>query len=120
MKKTKKTKKLAISLESLESGCLYFTESGQYRAILAIQGEFLIYAPSSEGLPMLDIKSSELPFENSPFKKCQQVTFAQKEYQAFVFDNKLDVRHRLNQSELDQVIQQCNAVAAIKDLVNAN
>ena len=66
-----------------EIGYLYLTSANQYRAVLAIKGDFMIYAPSLEGTePFTTI----LPFENQPFKKCQIVNFAKKDYREFEFN----------------------------------
>jgi len=95
---------------------LYFTTANQYRAVLAMKGDFLIYAPSSEGMEPLN-PNSNMPFENSPFKKCQIVTFAKKDYQAFSFNGTEAIKHQLNASQLAESIAQCNAKAAIDALL---
>jgi hypothetical protein len=115
MKKTKKDKTLWLKPDEIEVGCLYQTTAQQYRAVLAKNHEFLIYAPSSEGMPVLSA-IEPLPFENAPFKKCQISTFAQKEYQIFEFNGARSKYHVLSESQLTQAITQCNAKAAIAGL----
>ena len=120
MKKVKKTKKVKIAglhPKEIETGYLYFTTAGQYRAVLAMHGEFLIYAPSSEGMEAEISPAAEMPFEHSPFKKCRIVTFAQKEYQPFLFNAQQALKHLLHPAQLEQSIQQCNAKAAIAALL---
>lgn len=90
--------------------------ANQYRAVLAMKGDFLIYAPSSEGLEPLG-PDAGIPFENAPFKKCQIVTFAQKEYQAFDWDGVQAVKHKLSEAQLAEASAQCNAKAAIDSLM---
>jgi hypothetical protein len=116
MKKSKKNKNLWLKETEIEVGYLYFTTANQYRAVLAMKGDFLIYAPSSEGMESLT-PNSKMPFENSPFKKCQIATFAQKEYQAFGFNGTTTIKHRLTDSQLAEAITQCNAKAAIDALL---
>jgi hypothetical protein len=115
MKKNKKN--VGLSEKEIEVGYLYFTTANQYRAVLAMKGEFLIYAPSSEGIEPLSPSSIEMPFENSPFKKCQTVTFAKKEYQDFEFNGTKAIKHKLNESQLAKAIVQCNAKSAIVALL---
>ena len=44
--------------KEVEVGYLYFTGANQYRAVLAMKGEFMIYAPSLEGIASLNLKIS--------------------------------------------------------------
>ncbi|MBS4052605.1 MAG: hypothetical protein KGZ69_15600 [Methylomonas sp.] len=113
MKKNKKNKALWLKASDVDVGYLYFTTANQYRAVLAMQGDFLIYAPSSEGL---EPSFTDMPFENSPCKKCQILTFAQKEYQAFTVNGVNAIRHPLTESQLAEAIVQCNATSAIAEL----
>ncbi|MCK9609018.1 MAG: hypothetical protein M0R33_21485 [Methylomonas sp.] len=115
MKKNKKIKHVGLSEKQIEVGYLYFTTANQYRAVLAMKGEFLIYAPSSEGIAALS--STEMPFENSTFKKCQIVTFAKKQYQDFEFNGSQAIKHKLNESQLAEAVAQCNAKSAIAALL---
>ncbi|MCK9609223.1 MAG: hypothetical protein M0R33_22535 [Methylomonas sp.] len=71
---------MRLKEKQVEVGFLYFTIAHQYRAVLAMKGGFLIYAPSSEGMQPLSPSCTKMPFENSPFKKSQIVTFAKKDY----------------------------------------
>lgn len=116
MKKNKKTKNLWLKETEIEVGYLYFTTANQYRAVLAMKGDFLIYAPSSEGMEPLS-SNANMPFENSPFKKCQIVTFAKKDYQEFEINGARAIKHKLNESQLAEAIDQCNAKAAIETLL---
>ena len=113
MKKHKKDKTLWLKVSDVEVGYLYFTTANQYRAVLAMQGDFLIYAPSSEGL---EADFIDMPFENSPCKKCQILTFAQKEYQAFTLNGVQAIRHPLTEAQLAEAVVQCNATSAIAEL----
>lgn len=117
MKKTKKTKHNGLTEKEIEVGYLYFTTANQYRAVLAMKGDFLIYAPSSEGIEPLKPNATKMPFENSPFKKCQIVTFAKKEYQAFDLNGTQAIKHKLNDCQLTEAIAQCNAKSAIAALL---
>jgi len=110
---------MRLKVNEIEVGYLYLTSLNQYRAVLAMQGEFLIYAPSSEGTAPLPDNCPELPFEHQPFKKCQIVTFAKKDYQVFEFNGVAAIKHQLNESQLAQAIAQCNAKAAIDVLLTA-
>lgn len=116
MKKNKKTKNLWLKETEIEVGYLYFTTANQYRAVLAMAGDFLIYAPSSEGMEPLT-PNSNMPFDNSPFKKCQIATFAKKDYQAFSFNSTEAIKHKLNDAQLAEATAQCNAKAAIEALL---
>jgi hypothetical protein len=116
MKKNKKNKNLWLKESGIAVGDLYFTTSNQYRAVLAKKGDFLIYAPSLEGMEPLS-PDSKMPFDNSPFKKCQIVTFAQKEYQTFEWHSVKAIKHQLNNTQLAEAIAQCNAKAAIESLL---
>lgn len=117
MKKNKKTKIAGLNIKEIEVGYLYFTTAGQYRAVLAMQGEFMIYAPSSEGMDELSAPVTEMPFQHSPFKKCRIATFAQKDYQPFTFNDQYALRHQLSPAQIEASIQQCNAKTAIADLL---
>lgn len=114
--KNKKNKNLWLKETDIAVGDLYFTTANQYRAVLAMKGDFLIYAPSSEGLEPL-APSASMPFDNSPFKKCQIATFAQKEYQVFDWQGIQAVKHPLSKSQLAEAVAQCNAQAAIDTLL---
>lgn len=117
MKKSKKSKNTGLSEKDIEVGYLYFTTANQYRAVLAMKGGFLIYAPSSEGIEPLSPNDTKLPFENSPWKKCAIVTFAKKDYQVFEFNGIEAIRHKLNDTQIAEAIAQCNAKAAIAALL---
>ncbi|MEY4718938.1 MAG: hypothetical protein RL563_1556 [Pseudomonadota bacterium] len=116
MKKNKKNKKLWLNEADIQVGHLYFTTANQYRAVLAMKGDFLIYAPSSEAMAPL-ASNAKMPFENSPAKKCQIATFAQKEYQAFDWHDTQSIKQALTDSELAEAINQCNAKSAIDALL---
>lgn len=116
MKKNKKNKNLWLKESEIAVGDLYFTTANQYRAVLAMKGDFLIYAPSSEGMEPLS-PDSKMPFDNSPVKKCQIATFAQKEYQPFEWHRVTAIKHQLNNTQLAEAIAQCNAKAAIEALL---
>jgi len=98
-------------------GDLYLTTANQYRAVLAMKGEFMIYAPSSEGVAPLNLNASGMPFQNQPFKKCQIVTFAKKDYQVFDFNGTEAIKHKLAELQLAEAIAQCNAKSAIATLL---
>jgi hypothetical protein len=117
MKKNKKVKNIGLKEKEIEVGYLYLTTANQYRAVLAMKGEFLIYAPSSEGIEPLRPGSKKMPFENSPFKKCQIVTFAKKDYQVFAFNGIEAIKHQLNEAQIAEAIAQCNAKSAITTLL---
>ena len=108
---------MKLKVKELEVGYLYLTRVNQYRAVLAMKGDFLIYAPSLEGTAPLNLNAPRLPFENQPFKKCQIVTFAKKDYQMFDFNGSEAIKHKLNDSQLAEVIAQCNARSAIVTLL---
>jgi hypothetical protein len=108
---------MRLKEKDIEVGYLYFTTANQYRAVLAMKGDFLIYAPSSEGIEPLNPNATKLPFDNSPFKKCQIATFAKKDYQAFEFNSTAAINHKLNQGQLAEAIAQCNAKSAIAALL---
>mgnify|MGYP003394832019 FL=1 len=99
---------MRLKEHEVEVGCLYLTILNQYRAVLAMKGEFMIYAPSLEGATPLNLISTAMPFDNQPFKKCQIVTFAKKDYQLFQFNGTEAIKHKLNDVQLAQVIAQCN------------
>jgi hypothetical protein len=107
---------MKLKEKEVEVGYLYLTTANQYRAVLAMKGEFLIYAPSSEGTELLTGNAPVLPFENMPFKKCQIVTFAKKDYQVFDFAGAQAIKHKLNTTQLAEAVAQCNAKAAIAAL----
>jgi hypothetical protein len=115
VKKNQKTKNFWLKETEIEVGYLYFTTAHQYRAVLAMNGEFLIYAPSSEGMPPLT-PNSNMPFDNSPFKKCQISTFAKKDYLAFSYNGIEAIKHKLHDIQIAEAIAQCNAKAAIDAL----
>ena len=108
---------MKLKVKELEVGYIYLTRANQYRAVLAMKGDFLIYAPSLEGTAPLNLNAPRLPFENQPFKKCQIVTFAKKDYQVFDFNGSEAIKHKLNDSQLAEVIAQCNARSAIVTLL---
>lgn len=108
---------MRLKEKEVEAGYLYLTTVNQYRAVLAMKGEFLIYAPSLEGATPLNMDSTKMPFENQPYKKCQTVTFAKKDYQVFDFNGTEAIRHKLNELQLAEVIAQCNAKSAIAALL---
>ena len=108
---------MRLKEKEVEVGYLYLTTANQYRAVLAMKGEFLIYAPSLEGTAALSLNPTTMPFENMPFKKCQIVTFAKKDYQVFDFKGNQAIKHKLNESQLSEAIAQCNAKSAIATLL---
>lgn len=108
---------MRLKEKDVEVGYLYLTSANQYRAVLAMKGEFMIYAPSSEGVEPFNPNTDDLPFENSPFKKCQIVTFAKKDYQVFDFNGTKAIKHQLNASQISQATAQCNAKSAIAALL---
>jgi len=116
MKKNKKNKNLWLKESDIAVGSLYITTANQYRVVLAIKGDFLIYAPSSEGIEPLS-PDSTMPFDNSPWKKCQIATFAQKEYQSFEWQGVTAIKHQLNNAQIAEAIAQCNAKASIEALL---
>jgi len=108
---------MRLKEKDVEVGYLYLTSAKQYRAVLAMKGEFMIYAPSLEGTALLNGNAPTMPFENQPFKKCQIVTFAKKDYQVFAFNGVEAIKHKLDESQLADVIAQCNAKSAIATLL---
>ena len=108
---------MKLKEKEIEVGYLYLTGANQYRAVLAMNGGFMIYAPSLEGTAPLNVNSTKMPFENQPFKKCQIVTFAKKDYQTFDFNGAEAIKHKLNELQLAEVIAQCNATSAIATLL---
>jgi len=78
---------MKLKEKEVEVEYLYSTSANQYRAVLAVKGGFMIYAPSLEGIAPLTLNSTKMPFENQPFKKCQIVTFAKKDYQVSHLQN---------------------------------
>ncbi len=117
MKEIKGLNHMKLKEKDVEFGHLYLTTANQYRAVLAMKGEFLIYAPSLEGTVPLNLNATKMPFENMPFKKCQIVTFAKKDYQVFDFNGTEAIKHKLNELQLAEVIAQCNAKSAIAVLL---
>ena len=107
---------MKLKEKDVEVGYLYLTSANQYRAVLAMKGEFMIYAPSLEGTAPLNTNETKMPFENQPFKKCQIVTYAKKDYQVFTFNGADAIKHKLNENQLAEVIAQCNAKSAIAAL----
>ena len=108
---------MRLKEKEVEVGSLYLTTANQYRAVLAMKGEFMIYAPSLEGTAKLNLNPRQMPFENQPFKKCQIVTFAKKDYQMFNFNGTEAIRHKLNELQLAEAVAQCNAKSAIDALL---
>ena len=109
---------MRLKVIEVETGYLYLTTANQYRAVLAIKGEFMIYAPSLEGMTSLRQNLSKMPFENQPFKKCQIITFAKKDYQLFDINNVIAIKHKLTEIEMAEIITQCNAKSAIATLLS--
>ena len=109
---------MRLKEKEVEVGNLYLTTANQYRAVLAMKGEFLIYAPSLEGTAPLSLHSTTMPFENMPFKKCQIGTFAQKVYQVFDVNGTEAIKHKLNELQLAKSRAQCNAKPAIATLLS--
>ncbi len=101
----------------VEVGYLYLTSANQYRAVLAMKDGFMIYAPSIEKTEILNQTSTKMPFDNQPFKKCQIITFAKKDYQIFNFNATEAIKHKLNELQLTEAIAQCNAKSAIATLL---
>ena len=108
---------MKLKEKDIEVGYLYLTSANQYRAVLAMKGEFMIYAPSLEGTAPLNLNAPKLPFENQPFKKCQIVTFAKKNYQVFDFNGSEAIKHKLDEAQLEEVTAQCNAKSSIAALL---
>jgi hypothetical protein len=109
---------MRLKEKDVEVGYLYLTTANQYRAVLAMKGEFLIYAPSLEGTAPLNLNATTMPFENMPFKKCQIGTFAKKDYQVFDVNGSEAIKHKLNELQLTEAIAQCNAKSAIATLLS--
>lgn len=107
---------MKLKEKQVEVGYLYLTGAHQYRAVLAMKGEFIIYAPSVEGAGRLSAMA-KLPFENQPFKKCRIETFAKKDYQAFEFNGSEAIKHNLTESQIAEATTQCNAKSAIAALL---
>ena len=108
---------MKLKEKEVEIGYIHLTSTNQYRAVLAMKGGFMIYAPSLEGTAPFNLNSTKMPFENQPFKKCQIVTFAKKNYQAFDFNGTEAIKHPLNDLQLAEVIAQGNAKSAIAALL---
>ena len=108
---------MKLKEKEIEVGYLYSTSANQYRAVLAMNDGFMIYAPSLEGTASLNLNATKMPFENQPFKKCQMVTFAKKDYQIFDINGTKAIKHKLNELQLTEVIAQCNATSAIATLL---
>jgi hypothetical protein len=104
---------MKLKEKEIEAGYLYQTSSNQYRAVLAIKGAFMIYAPSLEGVSSLE----PMPFANQPFKKCQIVTFGKKDYRPFILNGLEAIKHPLNNAQLTEIIAQCNAQSAMTTLL---
>jgi hypothetical protein len=109
--------KMKLKEKEVDVGYLYMTGANQYRAVLAMKAEFMIYTPGLEGTALLKLNATQMPFENQPFKKCQIVTFAKKDYQVFDFIGASAIKHKLNESQLTKAIAQCNAKSAITTLL---
>jgi hypothetical protein len=101
---------MKLKEKDVDVGYLYLTSSNQYRAVLAMKGEFMIYALSLEGTAPF---TSTMPFDNQPFKKCQISTFAKKDYQVFNFNGIEAMKHELNDNQIAEAIAQCNAKSAM-------
>ena len=108
---------MRLKEKDIEASYVYLDTKNQYRAVLAIKGEFMIYAPSLEGAAPSNLDANNLPFDNQPFKKCQIVTFVKKDYQPFSFNGTEAIKHQLNETQLAKVIAQCNAKSAIAALL---
>ncbi len=108
---------MRLKEKDIEVSYLYLDTKNQYRAVLAIKGEFMVYAPSLEGAGPSNLDANNLPFDNQPFKKCQIITFVKKDYQMFSFNGTEAIKHKLNESQLADVISQCNAKSAIAALL---
>lgn len=104
---------MKLKEKDVEVGYLYLTSANQYRAVLAMKGEFMIYAPSLEGTKPF---TTTMPFDNQPFKKCQIVTFAKKDYQLFNFNGTEAIKHKLNDAQIAEAIAQCNVKSAMAAL----
>ncbi len=104
---------MKLKITEIEVGYLYMTSANQYRAVLAMKNEFIIYAPSIENSKPLTQESSSLPFNNQPFKKCQLITFAKKDYQLFDINGIKSIKHKLNDLQIAEAIAQCNATTAL-------
>ncbi|WP_394752166.1 hypothetical protein [Crenothrix sp.] len=107
---------MRLKEKDIEASYLYLTNKNEYRAVLVMKGEFMIYAPSLEEAKPSNLEATKLPFENQPFKKCQIVTFVKKDYQVFGFNGTEAIKHKLNELQLAEVISQCNAKSAIAAL----
>jgi len=107
---------MKLKLTEVETGYLYLTSANQYRAVLAIKDGFMIYAPSVESSETINLETTGLPFKNQPFKKCQIITFAKKDYQVFELKGTKAIKHRLNELQIAEAIAQCNASSAIATL----
>jgi hypothetical protein len=108
---------MKLKENEVEVGYLYLTSANQYRAALAMKGEFIIYAPSVEGAAPLNLNATNMPFENQPFKKCRIETFAKKDYHEFDFNGTEAIKHKLAEAQLAEAIAQCNAKSAIVALL---
>jgi hypothetical protein len=49
---------MRLKEKEVEVGNLYLTTANQYRAVLAMKGEFMIYAPSLEGTASLNLNAT--------------------------------------------------------------
>jgi len=108
---------MKLKEKEVEVGYMYSTTADQYRAVLAMKEGFMIYAPSIEGAEPLNQTSTKMPFDNQPFKKCQIMTFAKKDYHVFEFNGTKAIKHKLNESQFASAIAQCNAKSAIATLI---
>ncbi|MBZ4202507.1 MAG: hypothetical protein LAC70_05195 [Methylovulum sp.] len=108
---------MRLKEKEIQVGYMYLTSANQYRAVLAIKDEFMIYAPSLEGTSPLSLNFTNLPFDNQPFKKCQIITFAKKEYQLFSINGNEAIKHQLEAHQLATIITQCNAKSAMATLL---
>ena len=49
---------MKLKEKELEVGCLYMTSANQYRAVLAMKAEFMIYATCLEGAVLLNLNTT--------------------------------------------------------------
>ena len=52
---------MKLKEKEVEVGYLYLTGANQYRAVLAMKGEFMIYAPGLEGTAPLNLTATKMP-----------------------------------------------------------
>ena len=55
---------MKLKEKEVDVGYLYITSANQYRAVLAMKAEFMIYAPGLEGIALLKLNAIQMPFEN--------------------------------------------------------